>query len=145
MRVRSNITPEVERTEEDSKIREIEWRNPFGFFFLPPGTVKEPKTPSPYYSNCIRLSQPYTTKSISLVRVAVPVAKEPNKSRRFTLFFYIFYSRNPLISLIRDKIVLQLQLTMPGRVSMTLCRKSSISSLDEATACTCSLSLPVTR
>ena len=59
--------------------------------------------------------------------------------------FYIFYSRNPLISLIRDKIVLQLQLTMPGRVSMTLCRKSSISSLDEATACTCSLSLPVTR
>ena len=96
-------------------------------------------------SNCIRLSQPYTTKSISLVRVAVPVAKEPNKSRRFTLFFYIFYSRNPLISLIRDKIVLQLQLTMPGRVSMTLCRKSSISSLDEATACTCSLSLPVTR
>ena len=97
-------------------------------------------------SNCIRLSQPYTTKSISLVRGgAVPVAKEPNKSRRFTLFFYIFYSRNPLISLIRDKIVLQLQLTMPGRVSMTLCRKSSISSLDEATACTCSLSLPVTR
>ena len=49
MRVRSNITPEVERTEEDSKIREIEWRNPFGFFFLPPGTVKEPKTSSPYY------------------------------------------------------------------------------------------------
>ena len=33
MRVRSNITPEVERTEEDSKIREIEWRNPFDFFF----------------------------------------------------------------------------------------------------------------
>lgn len=31
--------------------------------------------------------QPYTTKSISLVGVAVPVAKEPNKSRRFTLFF----------------------------------------------------------
>ena len=30
--------------------------------------------------------------------------------------FYIFYSRNPLISIIRDKIVLQLQLTMPGRV-----------------------------
>ena len=25
-------------------------------------------------------------------------------------FFYIFYRRNPLISLIRDKIVLQLQL-----------------------------------
>ena len=48
-RVRSNTTPEVEWTEEDSKIREIEWRNPFGFFFLPPRTVKEPKTPSPYY------------------------------------------------------------------------------------------------
>ena len=42
-RVRSNTTPEVEWTEADSKIREIEWRNPFGFFFLPPGTVKEPK------------------------------------------------------------------------------------------------------
>lgn len=55
------------------------------------------------------------------------------------------YSRNPLISLIRDKIVLQLQLIMPGSVSMTLCRKCSISSLDEATACTCNLSLPVTR
>ena len=48
----------------------------------------------------------------------------------------LFYSRNPLISLIRDKIILQLQLRMPGSVSMTLCRKSSISSLDEATACT---------
>ena len=55
------------------------------------------------------------------------------------------YSRNPLISLIRDKIVLQLQLITPGSVSMTVCRKCSISSLDEATACTCSLSLPVTR
>ncbi len=32
-RVRSNTTPEVEWTEADSKIREIEWRNPFGFFF----------------------------------------------------------------------------------------------------------------
>ena len=39
------------------------------------------------FTNGIRLSQPYTTKSISLVGVAVPVAKEPNKSRRFTLFF----------------------------------------------------------
>ena len=47
-----------------------------------------------------------------------------------------FYSRNPLISLIRDKIVLQLQLITPGSVSMTVCRKCSISSLDEATACT---------
>ena len=56
-----------------------------------------------------------------------------------------FYSRNPLISLMRDKIVLQLQLIMPGSVSMTLCRKCPISSLDEATACTCSLFLPVTR
>ena len=33
-RVRSNTTPEVEWTEADSKIREIEWRNPFDFFFL---------------------------------------------------------------------------------------------------------------
>ena len=56
-----------------------------------------------------------------------------------------FYSRNPLISLMRDKIVLQLQLITPGSVSITLSRKRSISSLDEATACTCSLSLPVTR
>mgnify|MGYP000948151568 CR=1 FL=1 len=47
-----------------------------------------------------------------------------------------FYSRNPLISLMRDKIILQLQLIMPGSVSMTLCRKYSISSPDEATACT---------
>lgn len=47
-----------------------------------------------------------------------------------------FYSRNPLISLMRDKIVLQLQLIMPGSVSMTLCRNCSISSPDEATACT---------
>ena len=46
-----------------------------------------------------------------------------------------FYSRNPLISLMRDKIILQLQLIMPGSVSMTLCRKYSISSPDEATAC----------
>ena len=30
-----------------------------------------------------------------------------------------FYSRNPLISLMRDKIILQLQLIMPGSVSMT--------------------------
>ena len=56
-----------------------------------------------------------------------------------------FYSRNPLMSLIRDKMVLQLQLITPGSASMTVCRKRSISSLDEATACTCSLSLPVTR
>ena len=56
-----------------------------------------------------------------------------------------FYSRNPLISLMRDKIVLQLQLIMPGSASMISCRKCSISSLDEATACTCSLFLPVTR
>ena len=47
------------------------------------------------------------------------MAKEPNKSRRFTLSFYIFYSRNPLISLIRDKIVLQLQLITPGSVAIS--------------------------
>ena len=35
----------------------------------------------------IRLLHPYTTKSISLVGVDVPVAKEPNKSSRFTPFF----------------------------------------------------------
>ena len=46
------------------------------------------------------------------------------------------YSLNPLISLMRDKIILQLQLIMPGSVSMTLCRNCSISSPDEATACT---------
>ena len=46
------------------------------------------------------------------------------------------YSLNPLISLMRDKIILQLQLIMPGSLSITLCRKSSISSLDDATACT---------
>ena len=63
----------------------------------------------------------------------------------FIAFYAGFYSRNPLISLIRDKIVLQLQLITPGSVSITVCRKCSISSLDEATACTCSLSLPVTR
>ena len=33
--------------------------------------------------------------------------------------FYIFYSRNPLISLIRDKIVLQLQLITPGSVAIS--------------------------
>ena len=33
-RVRSNTTPEVEWTEADSKIREIEWRNPYALFLL---------------------------------------------------------------------------------------------------------------
>ena len=51
----------------------------------------------------------------------------------FIAFYAGFYSRNPLISLIRDKIVLQLQLITPGSVSITVCRKCSISSLDEAT------------
>ena len=37
----------------------------------------------------------------------------------------IIHSRNPLISLMRDKMVLQLQLIMPGSVSMTLYRKYS--------------------
>ena len=46
------------------------------------------------------------------------------------------YSLNPLISLMRDKIILQLQLIMPGSVSMTLCRKCSNLLLDEAMACT---------
>ena len=78
-----------------------------------------------------------------------------NNNNKFFLLFlkrshnappqFDLYNRNPLISLIRDKIVLQLQLIIPGSVSITLCRKCSISSLDEATACTCNLSLPVTR
>ena len=42
-RVRSNTTPEVEWTEADSKIREIEWRNPFGFFFSATGDSKRAK------------------------------------------------------------------------------------------------------
>ena len=35
-----------------------------------------------------------------------------------------FYSRNPLISLIRDKIVLQLQLITPGSVAISEIMKS---------------------
>ena len=38
----------------------------------------------------------------------------------FIALYAGFYSRNPLISLIRDKIVLQLQLITPGSVSMTV-------------------------
>lgn len=55
------------------------------------------------------------------------------------------YNRRPLISLMRERIILQLQLTTPGKVSMTVCRKTSISSAEAATAWTCSLSFPVTR
>ena len=55
------------------------------------------------------------------------------------------YSRRPLMSLTRDRIMLQLQLTTPGKGSMTVCRKTSISSAEAATAWTWSLSLPVTR
>ncbi len=118
-RVRSNTTPEVEWTEADSKRA----KNTVPILLLQFLKYK---------------------KSLHLVidaKTLCHIFLYP----RFTLFFYIFYSRNPLISLIRDKIVLQLQLITPGRASMTLCRKCSISSLDEATACTCSLSLPVTR
>ena len=39
----------------------------------------------------------------------------------------------------RDKIILQLQLTTPGNGSMTVCRKFSISSAEAATAWTISL------
>ena len=46
-RVRSNTTPEVEWTEADSKIREIEWRNPFGFFFSATGDSKRAKNTVP--------------------------------------------------------------------------------------------------
>lgn len=44
------------------------------------------------------------------------------------------YRRRPFISLIRDRIILQLQLITPGRLSMTVCRKVSISSPEAATA-----------
>lgn len=44
------------------------------------------------------------------------------------------YKRNPFISLMRDKIILQLQLCTPGRVSMTVCKNVSISSAEAATA-----------
>ena len=53
------------------------------------------------------------------------------------------YKRNPLISLIRERIILQLQLITPGNVSIVVCKKSSISLLEAATACTCNLFFPV--
>ena len=56
-----------------------------------------------------------------------------------------FYNRNPFTSLIRDNIILQLQLITPGNGSMTVCKNASISSAEDATACTCNLSFPVTR
>ena len=55
------------------------------------------------------------------------------------------YSRKPLMSLIRDRIMLQPQLTTPGSGSMTSRIRSSISSLEVATAWTWSLLFPVTR
>lgn len=55
------------------------------------------------------------------------------------------YKRNPLISLIRERIILQLQLVTPGNVSIVVCKKCSISLLEAATACTCNLFFPVTR
>ena len=56
-----------------------------------------------------------------------------------------FHSRRPLMSLIRDKMMLQLQLSTPGSGSMTSRISFSISSLEDATACTWSLFFPVTR
>ena len=44
------------------------------------------------------------------------------------------YSRSPLISLMRDRMMLQLQLTTPGSGSMTSRMSVSISSLEVATA-----------
>ena len=44
------------------------------------------------------------------------------------------YSRRPFMSLMRERIILQLQLTTPGKVSMTVCRNVSISSPEAATA-----------
>ena len=55
------------------------------------------------------------------------------------------YSRSPLMSLMRERMMLQLQLTTPGSGSITSRISRSISSLEAATAWTCSLSLPVTR
>ena len=53
------------------------------------------------------------------------------------------YKRSPFISLMRDKIILQLQLTTPGKASMTVCRKTSITSAEAATAWTwCQLEVP---
>ena len=42
------------------------------------------------------------------------------------------YKRNPLISLIRERIILQLQLVTPGNVSIVVCKKCSISLLEAA-------------
>lgn len=42
-----------------------------------------------------------------------------NSLRERLSFGSDFYSRNPLISLIRDKIVLQLQLITPGSVAIS--------------------------
>ena len=39
--------------------------------------------------------------------------------KHLVLFYAGLYSRNPLISLIRDKIVLQLQLITPGSVAIS--------------------------
>ena len=58
---RSNTTPEVEWTEADSKIREIEWRNPFGFFFSATGDSKRAKNTVPillcitFFQRCLIL------------------------------------------------------------------------------------------
>ena len=70
----------------------------------------------------------------AIIKGKTPREKKPKYLNQYEL--QDVYKRQPLISLIRDKIILQLQLIIPGSVSMTLCRKSSISSLDEATACT---------
>ena len=55
------------------------------------------------------------------------------------------HSRRPLMSLIRDRMMLQSHRTTPGRGSMTSRISRSISSPEAATAWTWSLSRPVTR
>ena len=57
---------------------------------------------------------------------------------------YLCYSRSPLISLILDKIILQLHSVTPGNLSMVCETSASISSWDEATAWTWRRLLPVT-
>lgn len=78
-------------------------------------------------------------------KIRPPGGKPRGSGRSSALAVFRAYSRRPLMSLTRDRIMLQLQLTTPGKGSMTVCRKTSISSAEAATAWTWSLSLPVTR
>lgn len=55
------------------------------------------------------------------------------------------YSRRPFTSFMRERMVLQQHAVTPGKGSITSRISASISSALAATACTCSLLLPVTR